>query len=421
MRKYFEWKLSDLEKRMGEEMQNLLNENNDSDGVFADTINLSHSGRTPRVPGGNIKNGYSNLESPLPKKKKNVQVHESSIGVTGIEVKGHDYSTLRRSNTGPYGVEGDITNGMTPTEVPIIRNGPNQEGNYTENKEKKCLHVLGKNGSGNTNEDTLLLDSSNYKSKDLGLDYNVGLKTSPEFSGISAKKPQNNIKQQINIMASDLHKWKIHPTPEINRKALDTDTTDLALQSPPPELEHTQQQQDRCIHKKFSFGPMAPNPSLTQDPKQFSPRPRSTTPPIDPKDLIPENARPVTSDLVGSNEHIGQGSPVTPGQIDTPNLEPKLLSKSNSYPKEDAVIDPINGFEPNQDFSNQKIKADADSDSRRGSRSKTFPDLSVMPSSSDLGLSQQESDSFFGLQNDSKKPTDGLKAETNSFDGGSNK
>lgn len=287
MRKYFEWKLSDLEKRMGEEMQNLLNENNDSDGVFADTINLSHSGRTPRVPGGNIRNGYSNLESPLPKKKKNVQVHESSIGVTGPELKGHDYSTLRRSNTGPYGVEVDIANGMTSTEIPIIRKGPDQDGNSTENKEKEFLHVLGKSGSGNTNEDTLLLDSSNYISKDLRFDYKVGLKTSPEFSGISAKNPHNNIKQQINIMASDLHKWKIHPTPAINRKTPDTDTTDLALQSPPPELEHTQQQQDRCIHKKFSFGPMAPNPSLSQDPKQFSPRPKSTTPSIDPKDLTP--------------------------------------------------------------------------------------------------------------------------------------
>jgi hypothetical protein len=84
MRKYFEWKLSDLEKRMGEEMQNLLNENNDSDGVFADTINLSHSGRTPRVPEGNIRNGYSNLESPVQKKKKILQIHESSIGVGGI-------------------------------------------------------------------------------------------------------------------------------------------------------------------------------------------------------------------------------------------------------------------------------------------------------------------------------------------------
>lgn len=97
------------------------------------------------------------------------------------------------------------------------------------------------------------------------------------------------------------------------------------------------------------------------------------------------------------------------------------MSTSNNFPKEDHDIDPINGFEPNQDFSNQKIKADADADSRRGSRSKTFPDLSVTPGSSDLGLSKQESDSFFGLQNDSKKPTDGLNAETHSFDGDSNK
>ena len=94
MRKYFQWKLSDLEKRMGEEMQNLLNENNDSDGVFADTINLSDSARTPRVPGGghhgNIRSGHSNLDSPVPKKKKNMQVHEGSIARTGLEVKGND-------------------------------------------------------------------------------------------------------------------------------------------------------------------------------------------------------------------------------------------------------------------------------------------------------------------------------------------
>ena len=288
-------------------------------------------------------------------------------------------------------------------------NGTNQESNPTENKQEKSLHVLGKSGSGTANEDTLLLDLSSFKSKDLGLDYNGGLKTSPMFAGSSAKNLQTNIKEQINIMASDIQKQNIHASPTFNRKTPDIDTTDLPL-----KVEDILEKRERGTDKKYSFGPMQPTPECpSQEPKLVSPEPKPMPRPLDPTDFTPENARPKVHYQVGSNEHIDQ--------IDTPKLEAKLTSNPNSLTKGDLEIDPINGFEPNQDFFNEKIKLNADTDGRRGSRSKTFSEFGVPPSCSDLGLTKQESDSFFGLQNEFKKLTDDHGAENEFCDGNSTK